>query len=110
MCPGMGNSVDFVRSKIVTGDKYIVGGDFNAEYDPNRGFFENVNGGQRYCPYEQSFAKILYVGCSTADCRNRGIDYLIGGTGNNPAVYQFCQKEPYGFVDAHELYVGTIEM
>ncbi len=116
MCKGMEGSVNYIRSKILSGDDYIVGGDFNAEFD-NRGFYE---GNYNYCSYGQSFNQIFSMSCATAMCKYRAgtssggsgdvIDFILGGTSNSPSVYQYCKKDSYGVVDGHELYLSTVTL
>ena len=112
MCPGMDVAVDFIKSKLVSGDKYIVGGDFNAQYDPSRGFWEYDGGGKRYCTYDQSFTQIFAMNCTTSPCvyTPNTIDFILGGTASKPAVYQYCMKESYGLVDSHALYLSTVTL
>ena len=116
MCKGMEGSVNYIRSKILSGDDYIVGGDFNAEFD-NRGFYE---GNYNYCSYGQSFNQIFSMSCATSMCKYRAgtssggsgdvIDFILGGTSNSPSVYQYCKKDSYGVVDGHELYLSTVTL
>ncbi len=112
MCPGMDYSVDFIKSKIVTGDRYIVGGDFNAQFDASKGFWEVDGAGRRYCRYDQSFTQIFGTTCTTSPCAYapNSIDFILGGTGSKPAVYQYCMKESYGLLDAHAIYLSTVTL
>ncbi|MDQ5981347.1 MAG: hypothetical protein QG570_94 [Patescibacteria group bacterium] len=112
MCPGMDISVDYIKSKLVAEDRYIVGGDFNAQYDSNGGFFEYAGAGKRYCTYDQSFVQIFATKCTSTLCdySPNSIDFILGGTASKPAVYQYCRKEAYGLLDAHEIYLSTVTL
>ena len=108
VCGGMEDSVNFIASKIVTGEDAIVGGDFNAKYNSTNGYVDYDM--QVRCTSTQSFTRLFDVKCSTSMCSYDQIDFVLGAKGSNPAVYQYCRKSSFGLHDAHELYVGTVKL
>ncbi|MDQ5981943.1 MAG: hypothetical protein QG570_708, partial [Patescibacteria group bacterium] len=95
VCPGMSDSINNIRTMIAPGDVYLVGVDFNAEFDSRRGFSPVEN---CFCNSAEAFPEVFPMYCLTSMCKyttgtSSGgsgdvIDFIIAGTSKtNASVY-----------------------
>ena len=115
----MDKATEYVRSKIQAGDNYIIGGDFNMDYDSGGYFIPYGEEKKHYCPADQSFTQLFDVSCSTNIChymreltphKDGVADYILGGKDGHPRMYQYCYLDNWGMWDAHPMLVGTVQM
>ena len=111
-CNSMRKAFEYMNTKIQPGDNFIIGGDFNMDYEPG-GVFQD---GTRDCT--DLFHQYFEATCTSLPCKyyrsdppgTGVIDFIFSGKGGAVRVYQYCQLGQWGMPNAHELYVGTIEM